>query len=83
MEPHRDEQQEDIIEDMIRKGTCDANVDVTHMFLNESGDGDESLGQRDESSLAQRDGEEEADGEDDDGSDDEADGSGEVHTYIK
>ena len=75
MEPHRDEQQEDIIEDMIREGTCDANVDVTHMFLNESGDGDESLGQRD--------GEEEADGEDDDGSDDEADGSGEVHTYIK
>jgi len=75
MEPHRDEQQEDLIEDMIREGTCDANVDVTHMFLNESGDGDESLGQRD--------GEEEADGEDDDGSDDEADGSGEVHTYIK
>ena len=75
MEPRRDEQQEDIIEDMIREGTCDANVDVTHMFLNESGDGDESLGQRD--------GEEQADGEDDDGSDDEADGSGEVHTYIK
>ena len=44
MEPHRrDEQEEEILEGMIRGGTAD----VTHVFLNESGEGDDSLGRRD------------------------------------
>ena len=83
MEPHgRDENRENILEDMIRG-------DVTKQFLNDSGEGDESLNRGDDS-----------DGWDDielDGSDEgeadkgEAGGSGEtleivnseeVHIYI-
>ena len=41
MEPHdRDENQENILEDMIR-------ADVTKQFLNDSGEGDESLNRGD------------------------------------
>ena len=81
MEPHRrDEQEEEFMEGMIRGGTAD----VTHLLLNESGEGDDSLGRRDEEQV-----EGEADGEDDGSDDGEADGSGEnirnsgeVHIYI-
>ena len=81
MEPHRrDEHEEEMMEGMIRGGTAD----VTHLFLKESGDGDDSLGRRDEEQV-----EGEADGEDNGSDDGEADGSGEnirnsgeVHIYI-
>ena len=82
MEPHdRDEHEEEIMEGMIRGETAD----VTNLYLNESGEGDESLGQRD--GFA----EEEVEGELYGSDDGEADGSGgtenitnsgEVHIYI-
>jgi len=78
MEPHgRDEDQENILEGMIREG----DDDVTSLYLNNSGEGDQELDRRDGS------GEGEADGSDEG----EADGSGgtlnitnsgEVHIYI-
>ena len=44
MEPHgRDENQENILEDMIRGG------DFSRQFLNDSGEGDESLNRGDDS----------------------------------
>ena len=86
MEPHRrDEQEEEILGGMIRGGTAD----VTHIYLNESGEGDESLIWRDEFTEEEVEGE--ADGEADGSDDGEADGSGEtenirnsgeVHIYI-
>ena len=76
MEPHsRDEPEEEILMDMIR------TADVTEIFLNESGEGDESLGRRDrpaeeevETGLYPSDDREDAKGSGDD--DGEADSSG-------
>ena len=78
MEPHgRDEPQEEIMEDLIRGETDD----ITKVFLNESGEGDEYLGRRDRSAeeevergLYPSDDGEAADGSGDD--DGEADRSG-------
>ena len=94
MEPHgRDEDQENILEGMIREG----DDDVTSLYLNNSGEGDQELDRRDGSGEGEADGsgEGEADCSDEgeaDGSDEgEADGSGgtlnitnsgEVHIYI-
>jgi len=79
MEPHgRDEPEEEILMDMIRTGET---TDVTEVFLNESGEGDESLGRRDrpaeeevETGLYPSDHGEDANGSGDD--DGEADSSG-------
>ena len=82
----RDENQENILEDIIR-GPEDVG-DVTSQFLNNSGEGDESLNRRDGSGEVEADGwgEGEAGGFDEG----EADGfggtlnianSGEVHIY--
>ena len=76
MEPQgRDEPEEEILMDMIR------TADVTEVFLNESGEGDESLGRRDrpaeeevETGLYPSDHGEDANGSGDD--DGEADNSG-------
>ena len=85
MEHDRDEHQEDIIESMIR------GEDVTSQFLNNSGEGDESLNRRDDSGEVEPDGwggGEAGEGEADEG---EAEGSGgtlnvansgEVHIHI-
>ena len=78
MEPHgRDEPQEEIMEDLIRGETDD----ITKVFLNDSGEGDESLGRRDRSAeeevergLYPSDHGEDANGSGDD--DGEADSSG-------
>ena len=84
----RDENQENILEDMIRGEDVG---DVTSQFLNNSGEGDESLNRRDGSGEVEPDGRGEgevSEGEADEG---EADGSGgtlniansgEVHIYI-
>lgn len=71
----RDEHQENILEDIIR-GPEDV-VDVTSEFLNNSGEGDESLNRRDGSGEVEPDGR--GEGEADQG---EAEGSGEVHIHI-
>lgn len=76
----RDEHQENILEDIIR-GPEDV-VDVTSEFLNNSGEGDESLNRRDGSGEVEPDGRGEGEvgeGEADEG---EAEGSGEVHIHI-
>ena len=74
MEPHgRDEHEEELMEGMIRGGTAD----VTHVYLNESGEGDDSLGRRDE--FAEEEVEGEADGS---GETENIRNSGEVHIYI-
>jgi hypothetical protein len=92
MEPHgRDENQEDIIAGMIRGE--EAVGDVTTEFLNNSGEGDESLNRGDGSGEVEADGwgEGELGGSDEGEADEgEADGSGgtniansgEVHIYI-
>ena len=49
MDQHRDESEENILEDMIRG----PEEDVTSHFLNDSGQGDESLSQRDGSGEAE------------------------------
>ena len=89
MEPQgRDEPEEEILMDMIRTGKT---TDVTEVFLNESGEGDESLGRIDrpaeeevERGLCPYDDREATDGSGDD--DGEADTSGheeaEVHAYV-
>ena len=77
MDQHRDESEENILEDMIRG----PEEDVTSHFLNDSGQGDESLSQRDGSGEAEAWGE----GQDEEGG---SGGtlnnttSGEVLTYI-
>ena len=86
MEHGRDENQENILEDMIRGEDVG---DVTSQFLNNSGEGDESLNRRDGSGEVEADGWGEGEvGGFDEG---EADGSGgtlnianfdEVHIYI-
>ena len=82
----RDEDQENILQDIIR-GPEDI-VDVTTEFLNNSGEGDESLNRRDGSGEVEPDGRGEgevSEGEADEG---EAEGSGgtlnsgEVHIHI-
>ena len=89
MEPHgRDEPEEEILMDMIRTGET---ADIMKVFLNESGEGDESLGRRDRSAeeevergLYPSDDGEAADGSgDDDGeADSSGDGEAEVHAYV-
>ena len=94
MEPHgRDENQEDIIAGMIRGEEVIVD-DVTEQFLNDSGEGDESLNRGDGSGEVEADGwgEGELGGSDEGEADEgEADGSGgtlnignsdEVHLYI-
>ena len=45
MEPHgRDGPEEEFMEDLIRGET--ERIDITQVFLNESGEGDESVGRR-------------------------------------
>ena len=74
MEPHgRDKHDKEIMEGMIRGETAD----VTKVYLNESGEGDESLGRRDEFA------EEEVEGELYGSDDGEADGSGETENITK
>ena len=75
----RDENQENILEDIIR-GPEDVG-DVTSQFLNNSGEGDESLNRRDGSGEVEADGwgEGEADGS---GGTLNIANSGEVHIYI-
>jgi len=76
MEPHgRDENQEDIMEGMIRGE--EAVGDVTTEFLNNSGEGDESLNRGDGSGEGEADGW----GEGELGGSDEGE-AGEVHIYI-
>ena len=86
MDHHRDESEENILEDMIRG----PEEDVTSHFLNNSGQGDESLNQRDGSGEAEAWGEGETGGFDE-GQEAEEGGSGgtlnnttsgEVLTYI-
>ena len=88
MEPHgRDEPQEEIMEDLIRGETDD----IMKVFLNESGEGDESLGRRDRSTEEEverglypyddgeaADGSGDDDGEADSSDHEEADGDGEA-----
>ena len=90
MEPHgRDGPQEEFMEDLIR-GETD-RIDITQVFLMESGGGDESLGRRDrpaeeevETGLYHSDHREDAngsgddDGEADNSSHEESDGEGEA-----
>ena len=78
MEPHgRDEDQENILEGMIREG----DDDVTSLYLNNSGEGDQELDRRDGSGEGEADGsgEGEADGS---GGTLNITNSGEVHIYI-
>ena len=78
MEPQgRDQNQEDILEGIIRG---DDVGDVTAQFLNASGEGDESLGRRDGSGEGEADGSD--DGEADASDEGEADGSRKVNIYI-
>ena len=76
MEHGRDKNQENILEDMIR-----GEDDVTSQFLNNSGEGYESLNRRDGSGEVEADGwgEGEADGS---GGTLNVAKSGEVHIYI-
>ena len=85
----RDENQENILEDIIR-GPEDVG-DVTSQFLNNSGEGDESLNRRDGSGEVEPDGRGEGEvgeGEADEGEAEGSDGtlnvakSGEVHIHI-
>jgi len=82
MEPHgRDENQEDIIAGMIRGE--EAVGDVTAEFLNNSGEGDESLNRGDGSGEVEADGWGEGElGGSDEGEADEGEADGEVHIYI-
>ena len=81
MEPHgRDEHQEDTIDSMIRGEEVVPEGDVTAQYLNNSGEGDESLGRRDGCGEGEADGSDA--GEADASDEGEADGSGEVHIYI-
>ena len=85
MEPHgRDQNQEGILEGMIRGNDVGHDVDVTAEFLNASGEGDESLGRRDGSGEGEAEGEADGsgDGEADASDEGEADGSSKVHIYI-
>jgi len=94
MEPHGTyENYEDIMQDMIR-GEEGIGGDVTEQFLNESGEGDESLNRGDGSGEVEADAwgegklggfdEREADEGDADGSGEtlKITNSGEVHIYI-
>ena len=88
MEPHgRDGPQEEFMEDLIR-GETD-RIDITKVFLMESGEGDESLGRRDRTDEEEverglypsddgEDGSGDDDGEADSSGHEEADGDGEV-----
>ena len=91
MEPHgRDEHQENILEGFIR------GDDVTKTYLNDSGEGDESLNRGDGSGEVQGEawgGREADEGEADEGEGDKGEGdgsggtlnlakSGEVYTYV-
>ena len=86
MEPHgRDEPQEEILMDMIRTGET---ADITKVFLNESGERDESLHRRDRSAkeevergLYPSDDGEAADGSGDDNG--EADSSGHEEAEVR
>ena len=94
MEPHgRDEPEEEIMEDLIR-GETD-RIDITQVFLNESGEGDESLGRRDrpaeeevETGLYPSDhgvdanGSSDDDGESDSSGHKESDGDGEAEVWC-
>ena len=77
MDQHRDESEENILEDMIRG----PEEDVTSHFLNDSGQGDESLSQRDGSGEAEAWGEGQAE-EGGSGGTLNNTTSGEVLTYI-
>ena len=85
----RDEHQENILEDIIR-GPEDV-VDVTSEFLNNSGEGDESLNRRDGSGEVEPDGRGEGEADKGEADEGEAEGSGgtlnvansgEVHIHI-
>ena len=82
----RDEYNEDTMHGFIRGDEFVGDIDVTHQYLNDSGDGDESLntGGRSSSEVhAGASGEGGHIGSDEGESDEgEADGSGEVHIYI-
>ena len=87
MEHHRDESEENILEDIIRG----PKEDVTSQFLNNSSEGDESLNRRDGSSEVEARGEGETGGFDEGREAEEGEGSGctlnntnygEVHIYI-
>lgn len=93
MEPHgRDGPVEEFMEDLIRGET--ERIDITQVFLNESGEGDESVGRREpaeeevETGLYPSDHGEDANGSgDDDGEADssgheESDGDGEAEVWC-